>query len=62
MIRVCCSRFHWGDKVFGEKEPFGNKEETHGFCENCFRLETEYVMEQQEKMREMKVRVAKEGG
>ena len=32
MIRVCS----YCDKVFGEKEPFENKEETHGICPECF--------------------------
>ena len=41
MIRVCCSELHVGKKVFGEKEPFEDKSETHGFCNPCFRLELE---------------------
>jgi len=32
MIRVCS----YCGKVFGEKEPLENKEETHGICPECF--------------------------
>ena len=32
MIRVCCKC----KKVFGEKEPYEDKSETHGFCDPCF--------------------------
>ena len=39
MIRVCCSHFHVGDKVFGKKKPFGDNSETHGFCFSCFKKE-----------------------
>ena len=43
MIRVCCSEFHVGDRIFGEKEPLENKNETHGYCESCFAKEIEKV-------------------
>lgn len=39
MIRVCYSRFHIGNRVFGEKEPFDNKNETGGLCSICRILE-----------------------
>jgi hypothetical protein len=39
LVRVCCSKFHKGDRVFGEKPPYGDKSETHGFCESCFEKE-----------------------
>lgn len=32
MIRRCCAC----KKVFGEKEPFEDKSETHGYCDPCF--------------------------
>ena len=32
MIRVCCKC----KRVFGEKEPYEDKSETHGFCDPCF--------------------------
>jgi hypothetical protein len=39
MIRSCCSDHHIGDRIFGEKEPFEDKSETHGYCDPCFELE-----------------------
>jgi hypothetical protein len=39
MIRICCSNHHVGDRVFGEKEPLDDKNETHGYCDPCFELE-----------------------
>ena len=39
MIRVCCSGFHKGDRRFGEKPPFENVSETHGFCDPCLQKE-----------------------
>ncbi len=39
MIRICCSSFHTGEKIFGEKEPLEDKSETHGFCPDCLRKE-----------------------
>jgi hypothetical protein len=39
MVRVCCSSHHVGDRVFGEKEPIEDRLETHGYCDDCFRLE-----------------------
>ena len=35
MIRVCCSSYHAGDRVFGEKEPIEDRSETHGYCPAC---------------------------
>ena len=35
MIRVCCRCL----KIMGEKEPFEDKRETHGYCDECFKIE-----------------------
>lgn len=43
MIRVCCSVFHKGEKIFGYKEPFEDTSETHGYCELCFEKEIEKI-------------------
>lgn len=43
MIRVCYSKFHVGNRVFGEKEPFEKKEETGGLCPICRILEMFYI-------------------
>ncbi len=50
MVRVCCSKFHKGDPVFGEKAPYEDESLTHGFCEVCFEKE----MEEIEKMGHLK--------
>jgi len=39
LVRICSSKFHKGDRVFGEKPPYEDKSETHGFCESCFEKE-----------------------
>lgn len=39
MIRMCYGKNHVGDRKIGEKEPFENKEETHGLCDACFEFE-----------------------
>jgi hypothetical protein len=49
MLRICCSIFHVGPRVFGEKPPFENREETHGFCPACFTLELQEVIKEKEK-------------
>ncbi len=36
---ICCSAFHVGDRHVGDKEPFENQEETHGYCPGCLPLE-----------------------
>lgn len=41
MIRICCSKFHRGDPIFGEKPPYEDKSLTHGYCESCFEKEME---------------------
>jgi hypothetical protein len=43
MIRICYSKFHTGDRKFGEKEPFEDRRETHGVCNDCFPLEKEDI-------------------
>src|SRR4030042_930076 len=35
MIRMCYSKFHVGDRKFGEKEPLDKKGETSGLCPDC---------------------------
>lgn len=52
MIRICCSKHHQGNKVFGEKEPFENKDETHGYCDECFKLETVEIQIALQKLRD----------
>ncbi len=32
MVRVCLSCF----RKYGEKEPFEDRTETHGYCDECF--------------------------
>lgn len=41
MFRVCYSKFHKGDPVFGEKPPYEDRSSTHGLCPSCFILEME---------------------
>lgn len=43
MLRICCSSFHKGEKLFGEKAPFEDRDETHGFCTACFALELQKI-------------------
>ena len=50
MIRICCSEFHEGDRVFGEKEPMENKSETHGFCFSCLEKELEKIKKLKKEM------------
>lgn len=40
MIRICYGEHHQGDRKMGEKPPFESNEETHGLCDECFKLET----------------------
>jgi hypothetical protein len=51
MIRVCCSKYHIGDRVFGEKEPIEDRSLTHGFCPQCFILEARDVERVQKKFK-----------
>jgi hypothetical protein len=46
MIRICTSAEHVGDRVFGEKEPFEDRSETHGYCPKCFPLEMAKIEEE----------------
>jgi hypothetical protein len=39
MLRVCCSDYHVGERLIGEKEPLEDRSETHGYCETCLKLE-----------------------
>jgi len=50
VIRVCYSRFHKGDPIFGEKPPYEDETLTHGLCPSCFEKE----MEELEKRGEIK--------
>lgn len=43
MLRICCSTFHVGPRLFGEKAPFEDRDETHGFCTACFHLELQKI-------------------
>ncbi|MFH2074549.1 MAG: hypothetical protein ABIJ57_04260 [Pseudomonadota bacterium] len=43
MIRECCSPYHKGDRIFGEKPPYDSKDVTSGFCDSCFLREVEKV-------------------
>jgi len=47
MIRICM-RCH---KVMGEKEPFEDKSETHGYCDPCLKIELRKIRRIQKKMR-----------
>jgi len=44
MIRICCRC----KKVMGEKAPFEDKTETHGYCDPCLAI----VLEEMKKLRE----------
>ena len=35
MIRICA----WCKKKIGEKEPFDDRRETHGICDDCIKKE-----------------------
>lgn len=50
MIRICYSKFHTGDRKFGEKEPFENKKETGGICPKCLPLEKAVIQEYIDKL------------
>jgi hypothetical protein len=45
MIRICYSKFHIGDRKFGEKEPLEDKRATHGLCGPCFEKEMGVIEE-----------------
>ena len=53
MIRVCFSTYHIGNRIFGEKKPLKDKSETHGLCEDCFKIEMA-ELEQRNQIREHK--------
>ncbi len=44
------------NKVFGEKEPFEDKSETHGLCDICFPKEMEKLKRESKRLREEKMR------
>ena len=48
MIRVC----YRCKIVFGEKEPFEDKSETHGLCDECFVLEMNDIEAALKRMRD----------
>ncbi len=60
MIQWCCSKFHFGDRVFGEKEPLDDRRKTHGICRDCFQKECENMKRQAEMPRERPHSVIKE--
>jgi hypothetical protein len=45
MKRICCSEYHVGQRYYGDKEPFENQDETHGFCDSCLPLELKKIEE-----------------
>lgn len=53
MIQVCviCKR------IYGEKEPFWDKDYTHGYCPHCFELEIEKLKRQMKEMEERKTNI-----
>lgn len=55
MRRICCSIYHSGDRLFGEKFPFDNPEETHGICPFCFPLELKTIEEESEKLNQREI-------
>jgi len=55
MIRVCYSEIHFGDRIFGEKEPFEDRSETHGLCDGCLKLELERIGKRKEEKDDGKV-------
>ncbi len=60
MIRICISQFHLGNKVFGEKEPLEDREETHGFCAICYREERKKLRREIKLLKERKGREGEE--
>ncbi len=52
MIRICSSDHHVGIRIFGEKEPLEDKSETHGYCDECFKLEKIEIQRALKKLRE----------
>jgi len=53
---ICCSTFHQGDRLIGEKPPFSDPQESHGLCPDCLKKEEEKFD------REMAEYEIKEGG
>jgi len=52
MIQICYSKFHQGDRKYGEKEPLSDKSETHGVCSECWPMELKYIREEYKKYKE----------
>ena len=52
MIRICS----YCCEVFGEKEPFENKEETHGICPKCLPIVIKEFKNQMKVIKEVKKR------
>jgi len=48
MIRIC----YKCKTIMGEKEPLEDKSETHGLCEDCFKLETIEIQRALKKLRD----------
>lgn len=54
MIQICYSKFHQGNRKYGEKEPLHEKSETHGVCDRCWPLELEHIREEYESYKKRK--------
>jgi hypothetical protein len=52
MIQVCYSKYHIGDRKYGEKEPFSDRSETHGVCSKCWSRELRYIRREYKKYKE----------
>lgn len=48
MVKICYSVHHIGDREFGEKPPYENREVTSGICDDCFPKEMEDLRRWQE--------------
>lgn len=51
-MKICYSKFHRGDRKYGEKEPLEDKSETHGVCSLCWPLELKHIKKEYKKYRE----------
>lgn len=56
MVRMCYSKFHVGDRKFGEKEPFDDKRVTHGICGDCSPKEMADIERQKQVFRMIEIK------
>ncbi len=49
MYRRCCSHYHVGNKIMGEKFPLEDKSFTDGYCKPCAEKEIEKIERELEK-------------